>query len=539
MRIASPLIGRPAAIMTLILLLASACDHRAASVDSQSTPTADSPGAEQVVVTELPAPVVVTLPTPEDSARPTPTPSPQGGGWSTFTSAIFAVTFQHPTSWRPDPGYSQPELGDTRYAGDDGFFIVGAMGGADLDTVAASVANHRLLPYGTAPTTERLTIQGQPARLIRPSEDQYPSMAGQAELIVTYPQPVTIGQHAYDYFSLAADSDHILFIARTLQFTMVSGQPPTPPAAEPLPESSLEVQQPEIITFTVSPDDRLDFGDTATVRWSVAGAMQSLFCYRYGVRLTAEPGHDLLELEGECFGGVPAECHLRGADGNYLYSEDDERCAGFLPAEGVQEVVLAPPDEGEVYYVTFWLDAMSGTTNPEERYGLRAPIYEDRASVTVPVTCVHEWFMTNQPRWCPADPPWSVEATAQRFENGVMLYVPAQGPAPNALHAFYKHEGQIRDATLFAVSPEPPDPALVPPAGLMVPADIFYPMWNPPFAQTPLRDTVGWAIGEPFAFSWVSQYEQGPESWDAHYVNMPDGTVLRYNHLESVWAVWE
>jgi hypothetical protein len=346
-------ISMPVVVVTLILLLTPACDPRAAGVDRQAAPTelvrAEPSEAEGMVVTELPAPVEESLSAAGPSAGPTPTPTPQGGGWTTFTNSVFAVTFHHPGGWGPDPAYNLPETGDTKYVGDDGFFIVGALEGADLDVVTTSAANHRLLPYGTAPTVERLTVQGQPARLIRPSDDQYPGMAGQAELIVTYPQPVTIGEHAYRYFSLAADRDHILSLAQTLRFTVMGEQPAAPPTVEPPHEPTLEAQQPEIITFTVSPDDRLDFGDMATVRWSVTGAMQSLFCYRYGVRLTAEPGHDLLEQGGECFGGVPAECHLKGADGDYLYSQEDEKCAGFLPAEGLQEVVLAPLEEGEAY----------------------------------------------------------------------------------------------------------------------------------------------------------------------------------------------
>jgi hypothetical protein len=536
-------ISMPGVVMTLILLLTPACDPRAAGVDRQAAPTelvrAEPSEAEGMVVTELPAPVEESLSAAGPSAGPTPTPTPQGGGWTTFTNSVFAVTFHHPGDWGPDPAYNLPETGDTKYVGDDGFFIVGALEGADLDVVTTSAANHRLLPYGTAPTVERLTVQGQPARLIRPSDDQYPSMAGQAELIVTYPQPVTIGEYAYRYFSLAADRDHILSLAQTLRFTVMGEQPAAPPTVEPPHEPTLEAQQPEIITFTVSPDDRLDFGDMATVRWSVTGAMQSLFCYRYGVRLTAEPGHDLLEQGGECFGGVPAECHLKGADGDYLYSQEDEKCAGFLPAEGLQEVVLAPLEEGEAYYVTFWLDALSGTPDPQERYGLRAPIYEDSASVTVPVTCLHEWFMPNRPRWCPADPPWSSAVTAQTFEDGVMLYLPADGPAPDAVHAFYRDGGKIRQTTLFAVSPEHPDPGLVPPAGLKVPEEIFYPVWNGAMVRTPLREVMGWATGEPFSFIWVGQYEQGPDSWDAQYVNMPDGTILRFDHVESAWTVWD
>ncbi len=498
---------------------------------------------------------------PAVASEPTGTPTPLIGGWRSYENPIFAISLEHPPHWQVDAGHSSPELGDTKLSGDDGFFIIGAMDGVDLDTVTASAAHHRLQPYGAAPDIETLTIQGQPARLILPSEDQYPGMENQAELIIQYPEPVSITGHACRYFSLAADRDHILAIAQTLRFVPTevapppaatplitptvetpAVQPPATPAADlpatPQPPELTEPSQPEIHLFELSPDDRLDFGDTVTVRWSVSGAMHLFFCYRYATQLPSDLPHDLREEGGECFGTIPADCHMRDADGKYLYSADDEKCS-FLPTEGVQQVTLLPFDEGEVYYLRFWMDAMSGVPDPETRYSLHAPILEDRVDLFVPASCPHQWFMSNPPQWCPAAPPWSIEATAQNFENGVMVFLPPHDAAPNAVHAFYTDEGELRQATLYNVSPEPPDPALAPPAGLTAPDAQFYPVWESPYAQTSLRATMGWASGEPFSFTWISQVEQGPDSYDAYYVKMPDNSVYRHDQMERMWTRWE
>ena len=92
---------------------------------------------------------------------------------------------------------------------------------------------------------------------------------------------------------------------------------------------------------------------------------------------------------------------------------------------------------------------------------------------------------------------------------------------------------------MYNVSPVEPDPTLAPPAGLKVPDAQFYPVWEGAFAQTSLRTLMGWASGEPFSFTWTSQYEQGPDSYDAHYVKLPNGSVLRHNRMEQEWRKWE
>jgi len=142
--------------------------------------------------------------------------------WQTYSNPYFGITLKYPADWQPVPGYGDPESGE-KYAGTDGFFMINAMDGESIDSVAAAEANHVLQPYGSQPTIESLQIQGQEARLILPSADA--NMEDQSALIVRYPQPVTIAGHAYPFFVLYADQNHVRAIGETLRFT--ENPPPT------------------------------------------------------------------------------------------------------------------------------------------------------------------------------------------------------------------------------------------------------------------------------------------------------------------------
>jgi hypothetical protein len=140
-------------------------------------------------------------------------------GWILYTNAAYGISLQRPSHWVSVPEHSDPALGELSFAADDGFFLISALENPGLiDAVAAGEANHALMPYGSDPTIEALVVAGQEARLIRPSADQYPSMKGQAALIVRYPRPVTVQGHAFNFFALYADEGHIEELAQTLHF---------------------------------------------------------------------------------------------------------------------------------------------------------------------------------------------------------------------------------------------------------------------------------------------------------------------------------
>jgi hypothetical protein len=212
------------------VLLVSACGTLQVGLESTATPTPAARDVTPVKATQTPMPRSPTAtPTGSASATPTPVPSPTvdvAPGWETYNSERFVVTFRYPPGWQFDPVH-----GGERYAGEDGYFILDAIGseGAAIDAVTANQAQHHLLPFGSNPTIEQLEVQGQEARLILPSADA--TMGDQALLIARYPEPVTILGAAYDHFALYADQAHIHTIAHTLQFVSLAGseEPGTSP----------------------------------------------------------------------------------------------------------------------------------------------------------------------------------------------------------------------------------------------------------------------------------------------------------------------
>jgi len=290
---------------------------------------------------------------------------------------------------------------------------------------------------------------------------------------------------------------------------------PTPDQGPPYPVSTAtENLTPEIVAFEVAPSDRLSFGEMVTVTWSVHNAVKVTLCFRYSA---GEPW-DSREEGGSCF--------------------------THLPANGSQTLSLTPYEGGESHYAHFWLEATGGRTDPHDPNLLYDPV-DDRADVYVPLTCTDAWFMPNPPKWCPQGPPRSIEATAQAFENGVIVYVPLHdGTPPSAVTAYFHDtsRGENRYLTFMAIRPEEPDPGLVSPPGLFVPSSLFYPVWRGLRdgryrGVGPLRDLMGWATGTPATYEQVTQQERGPAGHDPLYTTMPDGSTYRLK--EGVWAVWK
>ncbi len=168
-----------------------------------------APGPTRAAATEAPASAVV--------APPEPTAVPPSYGTIrailTFASQEYALLLEYPAGWQPIQGY------DLKYGGPDGYFQVSACcGDLSPDDVADANAHHKLHPYGSEPIVEKLTVDGQEARLVLPFADQLAEMAGQAALIVRYPQPVTIRGEEYHYLVLTADQAQIRDLARAVKF---------------------------------------------------------------------------------------------------------------------------------------------------------------------------------------------------------------------------------------------------------------------------------------------------------------------------------
>ena len=294
---------------------------------------------------------------------------------------------------------------------------------------------------------------------------------------------------------------------------MTNATRPVPsPTAETFPTATSvgEVLQPIIDWFTVSSGTRAEVGDPVTLSWEVRQGQQVAICYGY---------------------------FQEGETNEDPFSVGSEHCTGNLPqrANGY-ELTLAPPDrEGVIYYVTFTLQVMSGTPAGEGK--LQAPIKEAMAARTVPAACVYQWFHPVATHWCPRAAATSYPgAMAQRFERGLVIYLPRRSPAPNRAIVLYD-EGRTTGAMGFPVTAPPTE--LEVPTGLQAPAPAFYSLWargsDNSFLQ-PLRDSLGWATADPIPFTYEEQCTEAPAGTpDLCYFTGPQGAVYVSDVREHTW----
>ena len=458
-------------------------------------------------------------------------------GWNTYSSPVYAVSFRYPAHWQPVDRGSSTQFGERRFEGDDGFFLVSASldaesdAGLTIDDLTAILADDMSRVHGWKVVIEAWQVQGQDARLVLPPSSATSGAGTQAALLVQYPGPVAIAGRTLRFFVLAADVDHIRTLAQTLRFSAQSvpesahtpaGLPGTTRTPEPTPAPAVvdvgnSASQPEILRFEVAPDDRLEIGDMVTVRWSVRNQLHTGLCFRYGTR----GPRSLREQGGGCF--------------------------SHLPGEGSQSFTLSPYANGETYYAHFWLDVAGGIPDPDDPNVLHDPTHA-QVDVYVPVACGYRWFTEESPRWCPKDPPRSVGAMAQTFQNGIMVYVPnREGTPPHAVTVYYYDaaRGANRYRLFMNAPAQPPDANLVTPNGVLVPDPMFYSVWSGAAdsatrrgAQA-LRDVMGWATGDPVSFVRITQCEEGPGTPDSCYVSMPHGMVYEVRTPEHTWTLWE
>lgn len=152
----------------------------------------------------------------------TPTFIPTSSGLSTetsnadtgFTSKMFHVSLNFPSTWRKVDGY------DERYQGNDGFINLSAKENpyATIQSVCEDEINHVLRPFGSNPSVQYLMIDNQEACMILPSDDQNGLMENSAEILIRYPQPIAINGYTYSFFILVVSEQYISSIAPTIKF---------------------------------------------------------------------------------------------------------------------------------------------------------------------------------------------------------------------------------------------------------------------------------------------------------------------------------
>jgi LysM repeat protein len=225
----------------------------------------------------------IRVPTiPSDIPGPSATVQPEA--WLRHYDALYQVSFEHPAAWQ-DVSHGWLK----KLSGEDGFVqLAGASAPADLDTVAADQAFHKLQPYGSAPSVEPIVLHdGRAARLILPSADQSAPLAGQGLIVTMYAQPIYIGDTPFNYLMLAADTGHIRSIGDSLTL---------PPAAA---DTSID-------EFSVEAQDLPSGGKRLTFRWLAHGANRGVISSGTGQRFAPwwaveSAGELIVDVDGTLF----------------------------------------------------------------------------------------------------------------------------------------------------------------------------------------------------------------------------------------------
>lgn len=143
--------------------------------------------------------------------------------YASWDSTDFRVSLRYPALWQavyPRDTY----VGQERVQGVDGFFQILSFVAAvrSAEEICQAMAEHKLRPYGSAPTVRPTTLQGQDACYVWPSEDQPGQPRYEVLLVVRYPWLPSRARYpkepAAGHLGLLADPAHIQQIASTLAF---------------------------------------------------------------------------------------------------------------------------------------------------------------------------------------------------------------------------------------------------------------------------------------------------------------------------------
>lgn len=132
-----------------------------------------------------------------------------------FVSTRYQVSFKYPTDWVKNPRYAD------KYEGPTGFFEIGDFSGIGetIDQAVQQQINEAYQPYGSNPTVRNFMVDGQPARVIYPSDDQSSFFNDrEVAIVVQYRQPIIVNGEPYKYVVIWTDKDHVQLILSTFKF---------------------------------------------------------------------------------------------------------------------------------------------------------------------------------------------------------------------------------------------------------------------------------------------------------------------------------
>lgn len=132
----------------------------------------------------------------------------------TFYSDEYKIKFEYPSNWNKNPKYYH------RYDGPDGFVEIADIKAPNenIDQVVYQDINSPLKPYGSNPEVIKGTVDGQPARVIIPSQDQADYFNKERGVVIKYKKPIKIGDQYYEYIQLWVDKSHLEEILDSFEF---------------------------------------------------------------------------------------------------------------------------------------------------------------------------------------------------------------------------------------------------------------------------------------------------------------------------------
>ncbi len=153
-------------------------------------------------------------------------------------------------------------------------------------------------------------------------------------------------------------------------------------------------------------------------------------------------------------------------------------------------------------------------------------------TITVAIRCPYVYFFGSLPvedraDWsCPDGPPVSSTAAEQVFENGRMIWLKHD----DGIYVFF-NDGRYQtfENTWVAGQPDA-DPALVPPAGRLVPVRGFGKVWS---GDAEVRSRLGWALASEQGFDtqmqggWIHCCSRLAEVNRPVYLRNVDGRIIR------------
>jgi len=245
--------------------------------------------------------------------------------------------------------------------------------------------------------------------------------------------------------------------------------------------------------------------------------------------------HEVVELSWKTTAEHVTICPLTGSGLVYC------RCLYDLPAFGRTTI---EPDQIIASYTGFELSGYWGDARAIRRIAAEVHCPGYRA-----------WFLEDPPAACPDGTALTSAAAAQRFEGGFMIWIAApdvyyvlydrdlnveRGQGWSALKSLQRIEGPLAlkpGASADNRLRETPLP------GRFEPVRGFGLVWRGEVMGTEqVRERLGWAVEEEYAFETVSQCEAGCGPTRDCYLRGPGGGVLHltgHPHFGAHWEWWD